>query len=375
MKKISIYLTLLVSTSVFAQTHTIEPPQYSKLTSTMDRVFNYQPGPDLKKGAQKVLQATPKQAAKAVGGYMATNKGKSIVGVTTVGSVVAYNHLINNPEKMENYFSKHPELLEKFSQYVDYRLENAKNQKEYDTFLNVQDKLYLDTDLNLIEEQKIISSALYQAIEKEVRAEIAALDPQFVSYDLPNKCSTAHLQLLLERKAIFENTVNITLPFVAQQSIGTYMLDVNTHRKLIGGYKKTTKPIKLEMDHIPSYAAIETFLENKGITITKYFTIKPNGKKEFQRDTNLEANTSTIGLPQTIHNKGRAYGGKNSKNKISKDSQNLLEATILDISITAYHFSLDYTNGSVYNITAQNYIKSALTVYIRNKLLCLYDTK
>jgi hypothetical protein len=53
------------------------------------------------------------------------------------------------------------------------------------------------------------------------------------------------------------------------------------------------------------------------------------------------------------------------------DSENLFKATVLDITTTALSFQLN----SKYNISATDYIQSAMTVYARNKMLCLYDVK
>mgnify|MGYP003453815497 FL=1 len=147
-------------------------------------------------------------------------------------------------------------------------------------------------------------------------------------------------------------------------------MDVNTFKRLKDGYENTTKVVKLEQDHIPSYAAIDKYLNDHGISTKTTYKTSSKGKVTI-RDKDLEGNETAIATPTAIHKLGRTYAGRNYKAKIDKDSKNLLEATIKDIATTAYWFS----RNNQYNITAQDYIKSAMYIYVRNKMLCIYDVK
>lgn len=54
-----------------------------------------------------------------------------------------------------------------------------------------------------------------------------------------------------------------------------------------------------------------------------------------------------------------------------QDASDLLAATKKDIATMAYMFQ----SYPQYGVGSLDYIKSAMTVYERNKLLCMYDVK
>ena len=95
-----------------------------------------------------------------------------------------------------------------------------------------------------------------------------------------------------------------------------------------------------------------------------------------RKDSNLELNSSSITIPTELHQKGsKTYGGRNRKKNSNneslmvQDAKNLKEATISDIAITAYLFTIN----TKYHIKKEDYIKSSMTIVARNKLLCMYD--
>ena len=179
---------------------------------------------------------------------------------------------------------------------------------------------------------------------------------------MPQQCDINSVKQLLLPYKQFETTINQALPKIQQQP--TQILNVNTYKNLVDGYKTANKIIPQNQDHIPSYAAMEMYLNNHGITI-KYFGVA--GK----RDSDVQKNETAISVPEDIHKLGRTYVGRNTKIQINNDANDLLVATIKDITTTAYRL---YQNPQ-YNITVDNYIQSAMYIYARNKILCLYDVK
>lgn len=319
------------------------------------------------------------KGAKVASGFVVANKFKFIVGGVALSGVAGYNYLIQHPEKMGDFFSTHPELLDEFTRYVDYRIENAKTQEEYDIFDNVKQKLALDLNENIAQDIKLNNDSQYQLLENDVRNEAIAIDRVLTQNNQLPKCDIFVVSLLITNKKQFENNLNnaynngvfIGLPQVQSIPNKTTILDVNTFFRLKKAYQTSDKSLSLEQDHIPSYAAIDKFLLNHGISTKTTYRLNSNNEKETVRDSDLEANETAIATPREIHKLGRTYGGRNYPAKITEDSQNLFEATMKDIATIAYWYSLN----PQFNITAQDYIKSAMYIYVRNKMLCLYDVK
>lgn len=359
--------TILFSSSVFAQSAIISPHVHTP--GLFERIMN-----------TPITKETLTTGAQRAGAVILANKGKVALGTLAVGGVLWYNYLISHPEKMSEFFAVHPDLLEKFTLYVDYRIEHAQTQEEYDTFANVKQQLALDIDQNVADDLALEKDPMYKSIETEVRDEIQIVDTALVQNNkMPNYCSVNVISKLVMPRKQFENTINtisnngvfIGLPQIQKVAKQTNILDVNTFKRLKDGYKNSSKALELEQDHIPSFAAIDKYLNDHGITTKTTYKINAKGLKENIRDLELEGNATAISTPYAIHKLGRTFGGNNYKAKVEKDSKNLLEATIKDIATTAYWFS----RNNQYNITAQDYIKSAMYIYVRNKMLCIYDIK
>lgn len=299
-------------------------------------------------------------------------KAVIVGGIGYIAVQGAVDYLIKHPGKTSEWFSVHPEQLVPVSNYIDKKIENAKTQEEFNKYSILKKQMYLDTDISELEEINIQNSIAFKTLEEEVEDNITIIDTQLInSGQMPTNCNVLMLKNLTVDKDTFDNTINNSLPSIEQQVQKTYILDVNTFKKLKDGYKKSNKTITLEQDHIPSYAAIDKFLNGIGIVTKTTIRINSKGKNVTVRDKDLEANETAIATPTEIHENGRTYLGKNSSKKIKWDSENLFKATVLDITTTALSFQLN----SKYNISATDYIKSAMTVYARNKMLCLYDVK
>lgn len=299
------------------------------------------------------------------------------VGYVTIKATADY--LIEHPNTIANWLSTHPNEVEPLTKYVDKKIDNAKTQEDYDKYSNFKQQLALDIDQNIAEDLAVENDPIYKSLETEVRNEIQIVDTALVQNNqMPNYCSVNVISTLTMDRKQFENTINtvnsngvfVGLPQIEAVANQTSILDVNTFKRLKDGYENSSKVVKLEQDHIPSYAAIDKYLNDHGISTKTTYKTSSKGKVTI-RDKDLEGNETAITTPKEIHKLGRTYAGRNYKAKIDKDSKNLLEATIKDIATTAYWFS----RNNQYNITAQDYIKSAMYIYVRNKMLCIYDVK
>ncbi len=172
----------------------------------------------------------------------------------------------------------------------------------------------------------------------------------------PN-CNISVVESLMMPHKQFESTVNLVLPKI--QNNPTQILDVNTYIELKNNYDKSSI-IRQNQDHVPSYGALNSFFIKHGIQVPKN-----------RANSTLEKNSSSITIPEDIHKQGRTYSGRNSKNQINNDSNNLLLTTVKDITTIAYLF----LKNPKHNISADDYIQSSMILYARNKMLCMYDVK
>lgn len=352
-------LFLVLTTQVFAQTDVMQYPSYNPPKNGLGSKF-------LKLLNTPVTKDGLIKGAKVASGFIVANKFKFIVGGTVLSGVAGYNYLIDHPEKMGEFFASHPNLLDEFTRYVDYRIGNAKTQEELDTFNNVKNKLALDQNINNVQSIAIENDPLFKTIEEEVedrvKQTVIAVEQ---SGNMP-QCNINVVAQLLESEEKFHDDVkgiNNFLPNI--QSVPTKILNVNSYKELKKYYKKNLVPEKLTGDHIPSYGALAKYFESHQFNIPI-----------LRKDSNLELNSTAISIPTELHQKGsRTYGGRNNRKDSNdeslmvQDAKNLLKATILDISITAYLFTID----TKYKISAEDYIKSSMVIVARNKLLCMYD--
>lgn len=312
------------------------------------------------------LFATQVQAGATAGTFSTFNIFHPIKSIRNDLIILAaanagFVYLLTHPEKLDSWLSTHPNEVPALTNYVDKKINTAKTQEDLDKYVNFKNKLALGVSqsqaTDLEQEQD------WQTIKLDVESAITNTDAILIQNNqMPQQCDINVVKQLLLPYKQFEATINQALPKIQQQP--TQILNVNTYKNLVDGYKTANKTIPQNQDHIPSYAAMEMYLNNHGITI-KYFGVA--GK----RDSDVQKNETAISVPEDIHKLGRTYVGRNTKIQINNDANDLLIATIKDITTTAYRF---YQNPQ-YNITVDDYIQSAMYIYARNKMLCLYDVK
>ena len=124
---------------------------------------------------------------------------------------------------------------------------------------------------------------------------------------------------------------------------GVDELEVNSYREL-----KSREIVGdgLEHDHIPSFAALKAAEETKlGRKLT------PNEERA------LYNNSTAVEVPRDVHQAGRTYGGKNTKEQISQDAQDLCGAVCRDTDALKENLLNKGYNPDLVNETIKTIIK------------------
>lgn len=290
------------------------------------------------------------------------NKGKIVVLglVSLIGIGITkskYLKLINNPEDNEDYMIEliedKPKRFSVFHKVVIYnylKTDDKEHKDKLEYFIDFFNLGVTKEALNKIE----MSEKGFKDIESEVIDMVKVIHNDWKNDKNRPKCD----------KAFYENTimkVNNYRPvpdvIFRNNPLGVVKNDVDNHKILT-----KSKTNFLTSDHIPSYKAVEIFLRNKGVYghYKSGFKLVLSGRGDNEI---LENNLTGILVESIQHNKSSiTYGGNNKGKKPLMDSENLLKATVRDISFFAYKLN----NGSI------DYLRSAPYLIKRNFYLCLY---
>lgn len=230
-------------------------------------------------------------------------------------------YMENHPEDAERYLQEKTQFADEFFSYID-------------------------------KHQSGIDSRDFEDIDKIVREEVHTIDKNIEIQKKKNnfQCSTHELNMLFIEPLVFDKKINLALPNISQKTSILSFGDVDSY------YVMTRKKgVDLQRDHIPSYAAITTFFSKK-------ITLTPQMLKD------LKQNTSTIAINTRTHKETATFGGKNTPIRQNIDAQNLKLASVRDIVFSS---ALNYKIYGKAELTT--YIKSALVLYERNAILCLYQ--
>lgn len=114
----------------------------------------------------------------------------------------------------------------------------------------------------------------------------------------------------------------------------------------------------LDLDHIPAKATIRDYLNSKRGVI----------KLSSDEIKNLYKNTTIIAITHNMHKEGRTYKFKNLEEVRSLDIKNLAVATAKDLTNHLLYLQLNNASDNEIN----EFTKSAIVLWKRNKALCLY---
>lgn len=221
--------------------------------------------------------------------------------------------------------------------------------------------------------EEMVNSTLFANLRTELTISFDQVDKTYET-DARIKICTKQLAeqyLVGTSPPDFELQINSNLP----KTDNKLVLNVNTYKQNGISYNNNKPQLSLinnnyeehEQDHMPSYYALEDFFGLPHVSL--------------KRNHNLNSNASTIDVLKSWHKKGRTFGNKNNKDKrnifgikykiipkYKRDSKDLEWATRKDLIIMAYIIA---KWGTIQELI--DFKDSAVKLYTRNKLLCLYD--
>lgn len=302
-------------------------------------------------GVKKIFTTPIKISGRAIGACLLSKKICAGIAAGTLSFAYLYDH----PEAVEHFLEKHPEQYDALQKYFNYRKSQTQDASEIAKY----DQAAEDVGLNA----RTITEQL----------DLEANDPDFARYLLAlsqialiidqakimsdytkNDCSIDVAKTLVELKPTeFNNMVNVYLP---KENLGPEIL---FSFDKYGNLKSKQKV--MESDHIPSYKALEWLFINYGVS----FQGKTKNKNRY---SNLADNATAVLIPYSTHRGNRTTGIQNEV--LAKDdgssSTKLRNATLKDFATLLW---VEKTNANNFNAL----LKVFPQVYIRNKMLCLYD--
>lgn len=297
-------------------------------------------------GIKKVFTAPIKISGKVIGTCLLSKKVCASIAAGSLSLAYLYDH----PEVVEHYLEVHPDKYDEVQKYFEYR----KSQTQDSEKIAKYDQAIEDVGLNTrtITEQLDIESndTDWSNIYIQLVSIFNNIDSKPKLEDYSNNCSIEYTkQLVFMSSADFNNNINIYLPKINNNQAVLFNFDKYENLK--------SKKGVMESDHIPSYKALEWFFVNKGI-------LAQNPPKQVK----LNKNATAINLPYLTHRNNRTTGDKNiilSKSD-GQNSKSLRNATLKDFATILW-----LEKGNQNNIS--QLINSFIQIYVRNKLLCLYD--
>lgn len=268
---------------------------------------------------------------------------------------------------------------QKFYDYLEQKKLEATNSSMYQYYVGLEQKLGVDAGF-VDEVAQVEATSQYQAILQDLEKKAIVIDTSWAqTHPNQQQCSIQDLQALLSEdwKTYLNNH-----PLVAAQTIPQPYIIGSMPIYSVAGFRQLKENYRLnrgldmqEQDHIPSYAAVREYFKDKGLDVKAYYIkLDALGNKRVNnskgaRNINLEDNLTAFSVENMLHGEGRTYSGRN-KNLSSIDKLNLREATLKDIAFTAYYI---LKNPALYKISEVDYISLGLSVYRRNKEMCLFD--
>ena len=346
-KLICLIFTIFLTSNVFAQGVVIDGVGVLTEKATNPGAL----GRTLSWGIKKVFTTPIKISGQAVGACLLSKKVCASIAAGTLSFAYLYDH----PEVVEHYLEKHPEKYDDLQKYFDYR----KSQTQDSTQIAKYDQAAEDVGLNArtITEQLDLESndpdfaRFLQALEQMA----LSVDKAQVMEDYTrNNCSIEVAKTLTNLSSKeFNSTINLYLP---KENVGPEILfSYDKYANL------KSKRNVMERDHIPSYKALEWLFINYGVSF--------QGKlKSGTRYSNLSDNATSLMLPYTTHRGNRTTGPQNEilAKSDGANSKALRNATLKDFATLLW---VERNNPTNLNELA----KVLPQIYIRNKMLCLYD--
>lgn len=315
------------------------------------------------------------------------NPRKTLIAGAAVGGLGYYGYYKMKKELFKQKMAKHELFEQEWQNMIDYypdEWEALLKRVEYD-IEHSDDEEHVENLEKFLD--FVVVSAKTEETAKEIREALSGANKSKHIFDsveamfneveeefnkTGKKCTVNDLKKLIDENYDFSSySEKINKKNNGQFSVSSY-LDLKGS-KFVNGF---------DLDHIPSYKAIENFIIQKGISLklkldddkgvnfvekTKNHFVKGVKKLKTKRLLILENNTTTIAVNNQLHLNGRTYYGRNTHIHL-KDSYNLKLATINDIS-----FALYYLQKHNQMMDFQEYLKNSRILIKRNFELCLYQ--
>lgn len=312
-----------------------------------------------------------------------THTGRKLLvkeAVIGTAGIVSFQYLVDNSDKIEDYFSKYPDKVQDFYNYLEKKKSEATDSGMYDYYVGLEKKLGLDSGF-IDEVAQVEATSQYQAILNNLEQQATAIDSAWAqTHPNQQQCSISDLEDIVSlnnKEYLAKHPLVEALTFPTPYKVGSMPIySVASFKQLKDNYKNNPGNIVQNQDHIPSYAAIRDYLKHKGLNVTVYKREKDSEENRIINDSNdvrhakLNNNLTAFSVEEILHEKGRTYSGRNSSTQIFDDKKNLKLATLKDMAFTAYYIE---NHPTLYKISANDYIKISWTIYYRNKEMCLYD--
>lgn len=285
------------------------------------------------KSVKNPLGAIALLALTGFAAYLIHYAGMKAIGWTKDKLIETFLDPSKNEEEFIDLMYDHPVIFDKLHKALLFASQKLTNKDALKVVNDFIDYHHLGEDKEF---EQIMQSAKYIEYQKYY-AEQAKVIEQEGNYK--NICAIKKPKILID---------SIRLP--------DYLTKRNDLLFSVGNYRSMIEKnnIDLQNDHIPSYRALE-----------EHFNARKN--------STLKYNGISIKIPTNVHvgkagSRTHSFRNKkeqNNQKRYQVDSQNLLLATLKDLSFTTAYLSFKNLNSSAY-------ITSAPYVLEKNYELCLY---
>lgn len=326
----------------------------------------------------KHAKSIPKGAAVVVAGKTAkTVIEHPLLTATGIAAYAWYSatsvdnavyQIARQPEALDNYLEQNPTKIDEFvSKAVDKYYENIDN-NDGQLYVNLLDKMGIDIVGITIDypSSSLKTKQDQDDLEKtaEFATEFAFVQKIADDYDQNNKIKCS----IDDAKKIFTLTGRDFKKYTDSKNLTPINDELPTLYNVDQYSRLKAKEKAIERDHIPSYKALELFFLTKKETQIEILKQKKTKGRYSKRYVYLANNATSINLPYSLHQNNRTTGDRNKYYSLedSVDSISLRLATLKDYATLLV---LKRNNLMEY----QKLKKSFITLYSRNKILCLYD--
>ena len=126
-----------------------------------------------------------------------THTGRKLLvkeAVIGTAGIVSFQYLVDNSDKIEDYFSKYPDKVQDFYNYLEKKKSEATDSGMYDYYVGLEKKLGLDSGF-IDEVAQVEATSQYQAILNNLEQQATAIDSAWAqTHPNQQQCSISDLE-------------------------------------------------------------------------------------------------------------------------------------------------------------------------------------